>query len=141
MAESRYDGKEQVLMYTDNNGDIFSYECHNQFEGGVNEAGEPHESLPNNYYPHTWAEDYDTAINNGKSYGAGYIHTGDERGRDIHGGGSSLSDPYADRQGWLCTYGCLRMQNEDIIELSKRMIADGNDIPLTVVNNENAEEL
>lgn len=141
MAKLHYDGNEQILVYTDNEGNEFSYECHNQFEGGVNEAGEPHESLPNGVYPNAWAEDYDTAMQNGASYGSGYIHTGDSRGRDIHGGGSSLPNPYALWQGWLCTYGCLRMQNADVIELSKKMIADGNNVELTVENNENAEEV
>jgi len=141
MSKLSYDGKKLNLHYSRDNGDEYDFECHNQYEGGENEEGEPHESLPNGVYPHTWAEDHDTAMSNGASYGSGYIHTGDPRGRDIHGGGSSLQDPYAPYQGWLCTYGCLRMQNADIVELSKMMIEDGNDIELIVENNENAEEV
>ena len=57
------------------------------------------------------------------SYGpeGAYIDTGDPRGRDIHGGGSSLPDPYAPRQGWRPTKGCTRGQNEDIQELNRRI--------------------
>ena len=46
-----------------------------------------------------------------------YIDTGDPRGRDIHGGGSGLTDPYAPRQGWVPTPGCTRGQNEDVRRL------------------------
>ena len=37
-------------------------------------------------------------------------------GRDgigIHGGGSGLADSFADNQGWVPTYGCIRLQNID----------------------------
>lgn len=34
-------------------------------------------------------------------------------GIGIHGGGSDLPDPFAPRQGWEWTFGCLRLQNED----------------------------
>ena len=33
------------------------------------------------------------------------------RGIGIHGGGSSLDDPFAPEQGWARTLGCLRVQN------------------------------
>jgi RHS repeat-associated protein len=46
-----------------------------------------------------------------------YINTGDIRGRDIHGGGTGLDDPYAPQQGWVRTPGCTRGQNEDVIRL------------------------
>jgi len=47
-----------------------------------------------------------------------FIDTGDTaRGRDIHGGGTGLPDPMADRQGWKPTLGCTRGQNEDVINL------------------------
>jgi RHS repeat-associated protein len=53
------------------------------------------------------------------SYGppGAYIDTGDPRGRDIHGGGAGLTDPYAPRQGWRPTFGCTRGQNEDVQRL------------------------
>lgn len=38
-------------------------------------------------------------------------------GIGIHGGGSGLSDPFAARQGWVVTHGCLRVQNEDLSKL------------------------
>ena len=141
MPKLKYKGNDLRLVYERDNGEIYNFECHNQFEGGENSCGQAHESLPNGTYLNAWAEDHDTAMNNGPSYGCGYIHTGDPRGRDIHGGGSSLMDPYAAYQGWLCTYGCLRMQNVDVMKLSEMMIEDGNDIELTVVNNEDAEEI
>jgi hypothetical protein len=50
-----------------------------------------------------------------------YIKTGDKRGRDLHGGGSSLLNPYAERQGWRPTMGCTRGQNEDIKALSQKI--------------------
>jgi len=46
-----------------------------------------------------------------------YIDTGEIRGRDIHGGGSGLVNPYAPRQGWEATRGCTRGQNEDVQRL------------------------
>lgn len=36
----------------------------------------------------------------------------------IHGGGSGLADPFAPRQGWVITLGCLRMQNEDLAKVA-----------------------
>jgi len=66
-----------------------------------------------------------TPINdvNAPAYGPGgaYIDTGDPRGRDIHGGGTGLPDPYAPRQGWVPTHGCTRGQNEDVQELNRRI--------------------
>ncbi len=35
-------------------------------------------------------------------------------GIGIHGGGSGLGTPFAPRQGWIPTHGCLRVQNEDL---------------------------
>jgi RHS repeat-associated protein len=63
------------------------------------------------------------STSNKNAYGAdgAYIDTGDPRGRDIHGGGSCLDAPLADRQGWCKTFGCTRGQNEDVIELGRRI--------------------
>jgi hypothetical protein len=72
------------------------------------------------------------------SYGHGkaYIDTKDLRRRHIHGGGSSLPDPYAPRQGWRPTYGCIRMQNEDIQNLWGKIKSyndtTGKDVPFQV---------
>ena len=33
----------------------------------------------------------------------------------IHGGGSGLQHPLADRQGWVVTHGCWRLQNMDLL--------------------------
>ncbi len=72
------------------------------------------------------------------SYGHGktYIDTKEPRRRHIHGGGSSLADPYAPRQGWRPTYGCIRMQNEDIKDLWGKIKSyentTGKDIPFNV---------
>lgn len=38
-------------------------------------------------------------------------------GIGIHGGGSGLYDPFAARQGWVVTFGCLRVQNDDNAKL------------------------
>lgn len=61
------------------------------------------------------------------AYGSYFIAIGDdahgdmeEHGRagiGIHGGGSDLANPFAPRQGWEWTYGCLRMQNADLKQL------------------------
>jgi len=58
-----------------------------------------------------------------RAYGpsGAYIDTGDSRGRDIHGGGSSLQNPLAPKQGWQPTFGCTRGQNEDVIEMGNRI--------------------
>lgn len=60
-----------------------------------------------------------------RAYGpdGAYIDTGDPRGRDIHGGGSRLRDPFAPEQGWAPTQGCTRGQNEDVRRLGEA-IAD-----------------
>lgn len=50
-----------------------------------------------------------------------YIDVGDSRGRNIHGGGSSLSAPFSDYQGWRATFGCTRSQNIDVINLGRRI--------------------
>lgn len=121
---------EQWLYAYDEAGEIIaSWECHDDFEDGINEAGEPRASLPDGFYTCSAEQPGEQY---GRAYGTFYINTGDPRGRDIHGGGSSLPDPYASRQGWLCTYGCLRMQNEDGEELSRMMIDAGNEIQLEV---------
>lgn len=107
-----------------------SWECRSDFFPGMNDAGQERESLPVGTYT-CFAEE--PPCDNGPGYGTFYIETGDRRERDIHGGGSNLPQPYAPRQGWLPTYGCLRMQNEDGEELSRMMIDDGNSITLEVV--------
>ena len=94
---------------------VGQWECRDEFVHGYNSDGDPRGSLPNGLYTHVHAE-----VTNGA-------------GRDIHGGGSGLPDPYADYQGWVPTYGCLRMQNADDVELSRMIIESGNDVELTVV--------
>lgn len=123
--------KQRIFALDENYNVVASYPCRDDFFPGVNEYGQPRASLPIGTYEHVSAELGDF----GKSYGTFYITTGDHRGRDIHGGGNGygIPDPYAKRQGWLGTYGCLRMQNEDGEELSKMIIESGNDITLTVV--------
>jgi RHS repeat-associated protein len=53
----------------------------------------------------------------GTAYGTAKVLTGDPRARWIHGGGSSLPDPYAPQQGWRPTMGCTRGQNGDVESL------------------------
>lgn len=111
------------------------YECRSDFVPGCNDVGQRRQSLPNGNY--TVSADYpgmDLAAEQGAAYGTFYIHTGDYRYRDIHGGGSGLSDPFAPYQGWVPTYGCLRMQNTDGEELSRMIINAGNSILLEVVD-------
>jgi RHS repeat-associated protein len=64
------------------------------------------------------------AIKKSLSYGPGdwtYIATGRADSKAIHGGGLKLGDPeaYADYQPLTPTWGCQRMHNADLRELSK----------------------
>jgi RHS repeat-associated protein len=46
-----------------------------------------------------------------------YIKTGDTHGRDIHGGGSGLPDPFDPFQALWWTHGCTRGHNQDVVNL------------------------
>lgn len=120
----------QSIQYEDDQGNIVAFECRDDFFHGYNSEGQPRASLPVGEY---LANAEEPPAEDSDEYGTFYITTGDYRGRDIHGGGSGLDNPKAPRQGWYPTLGCLRMQNEDGEELSRLMIADGNNIPLTVM--------
>ena len=110
-----------------------SYECRDDFWAGQNDEGQPRASLPDGDYIVSAEEPGQSAAKaNGPAYGTFYIKTGDLRGRDFHGGGSGLPDPFAPRQGWTPTLGCLRMQNEDGEALSRLIIDAGNTVPLEV---------
>lgn len=50
-----------------------------------------------------------------------YLDTGDSRGRDIHGGGSSLPDPLAPIQPLTPTQGCTRGHNQDLQDLCNKI--------------------
>lgn len=122
---------EQKISAIGYDGNIMgTWECRDEFEEGLNEYGQPRESLPDGIYTDLEAD----VCQPGElepAFGTFYISTGDERGRDIHGGGSSLPNPYAPYQGWRCTYGCLRMQNADGEELAG-MIQEAIQSGLTV---------
>ena len=122
----------QTMYLMNDRGEVIKeWPCRDAFFGGYNSEGQKRESLPNGTYRHVWAEITDGCY--GPAYGNFYITTGDSRGRDIHGGGSALEDPYADYQGWYPTQGCLRMQNADGVELSQIIIDTGNDMLLEVL--------
>lgn len=123
--------KGRIFAMAENYATIGDWECRAEFVPGYNAEGDPRGSLPNGTYMHVRAEITDGMY--GPAYGNFYITSGDPRGRDIHGGGSGLADPYAPYQGWVPTYGCLRMQNADGVELSQMIIDAGNDVVLTVV--------
>ena len=124
----------QAIVVMDENGAVTGlYECHDDFVAGENDEGQPRASLPDGNYSVSAEEPGQSAADaNGPAYGTFYIRTGDPRGRDIHGGGSGLPDPFAPRQGWVPTHGCLRMQNIDGEELSRRIIDAGNAVELEV---------
>ncbi len=110
---------------------VNSWEASSAFEPGVNENGEPRESLPVGSYEAT------AEITNGKygpAYGTFYITTGDPRGRDFHGGGSALEDPYAPYQELKPTFGCLRGHNADGEKLCRLMYGQGGRARLIVIN-------
>ena len=127
--------KRQLYLLDEDYNDMGSYECHPDFWPGYNDDGQKRATLPNGTYRGITAEVTDGKY--GPAYGNFYITTGDERGRDIHGGGSNSPEPYADYQGWYKTLGCLRMQNADGVALSEEIIASANDgieVVLTVVD-------
>lgn len=64
-----------------------------------------------------------------KAFGVAKWRTTDDRGRWIHGGGSGLKDPFANRQGWNPTLGCTRAQNEDVKTLCEKSEQFKNDNP------------
>lgn len=123
--------KQRLFAMDENYRALNSWECRDSFVKGYNAYGDPRGSLPDGVYYNVSAEVTNGAY--GPAYGNFYITSGDPRGRDIHGGGSGLPDPYADYQGWVPTYGCLRMQNADGVELSRMIINSGNNVVLTVV--------
>lgn len=134
-GEGRYSvfySKDDQLVHLVDNQDgslVKSWECRSNFVPGVNEQGQPRESLPTGTYTVTAEVNKDGFKDrDGRSdpaYGTFYITTGDPRGRDFHGGGSGLPNPYAPRQGWVDTYGCPRMQNEDGEDLSRYIMKQG----------------
>ena len=128
MAKVIYMRSKQRIFYECDDGSVIDFECRNDFFPISH--GQPHEALPDGEY--VVHADEPPAENN-EAYGTFYISTGDFRDRDIHGGGSDLTDPFAARQGWEPTYGCLRMQNEDGKALSRLIIADGNDVQMVVM--------
>lgn len=133
MARLVYKPGEQAIYFTDDQGNTVSFECHNDFfpVSTDPDTGQRvrHDALPAGEYVAV-AEPYPGE--NNEPYGTFYIDTGDVRERDIHGGGSGLPDPLAPYQGWVPTYGCLRMQNRDGELLSEMIIAAGNSVPFIV---------
>lgn len=132
IKEIQFQRSKQTIYAMDEGYNVIGqWECRDDFIPGYNAQGDPRGSLPDGVYTDVSAE-----VTNGRygpAYGNFYITSGDPRGRDIHGGGTGLSDPYADYQGWVPTYGCLRMQNADGVDLSRLIIAAGNSVVLTVV--------
>lgn len=121
-----------IRAFDDTGEELGAWECRDEFEDGFNEYGQPRESLPDGVYPDIEANVYAPGEQE-PAFGTFYISTGDERGRDIHGGGSSLEDPYVPYQGWRMTYGCLRMQNADGEELAEMIMeAARHDICVTL---------
>ena len=121
----------QTITAYDDSGEVLAqYECRHAHFSGYNDAREPYESLPTGSYT---AHADEPPAENSDEYVTFYISTGDERGRDIHGGGSGLDNPKAARQGFYPTLGCLRMINEDGEALSRLIIDAGNDVPLEVM--------
>lgn len=57
-------------------------------------------------------------------------------GISLHGGGSGLANPFAPRQGWLPTHGCIRVQNEDLkrlVVMIRNAKSMGSNVILTVI--------
>lgn len=54
-------------------------------------------------------------------------------GIGLHGGGSGLRKPFAPRQGWVPTRGCLRLQNADLARLLRVIRGEWKRYPVVVV--------
>ena len=48
-------------------------------------------------------------------------------GIGIHGGGTGTAHPLAARQGWVVTFGCIRVQNVDLYHLALN-VGDGDEL-------------
>ncbi|MBN1622407.1 MAG: VCBS repeat-containing protein [Endomicrobiales bacterium] len=101
-----------IKMYDNNNNEVFSAEAkYGTQEKGVYEIdhvlkGSKSKPIVNsNYSP------------DGSAYGTGYIGLKGSGGKDIHGGGSKLANPWAPKHQLMNTRGCARMQNQDINSL------------------------
>ena len=78
-----------------------------------------------------------------------YIRVDGANGKDIHGGGNTtntalVSNPYADYQGWVRTYGCTRMQNAGVNDLAMKILSfkdvnPGVQVPFDVVGRRSDE--
>jgi hypothetical protein len=123
-----FSGENKITFIADD-GTQTDFECRADFFATSAGGTATHEELPDGNYILNAEE---PPAENNSGYGTFYISTGDNRGRDIHGGGSDTEDPFADRQGWEPTYGCLRMQNEDGQALSRLIIDAGNDVEFEV---------
>ena len=123
LASLRYDPALNTIYFYD---DIitYPYEARNDVTAG-------HTPIELGFY----ADDvYPHSIAPNPSFGPSdntHIDTGHPGKKDIHGGGfcQEVSDPYADKQGWCFTWGCIRMQNTDIRDLSRRIINYKNQNP------------
>jgi RHS repeat-associated protein len=132
LAWLKFDPSNNIIVFYDNNV-THTYEARENVTSGRTPI--EHGFHANDVFPHTIAQS--------PSYGPGdntYIDTGHPNGKDIHGGGNcgAVSDPYEDQQGWCPTYGCVRMQNEDVRDLSQRIIDyknanPGSSVPFDVV--------
>lgn len=80
--------------------------------------------------PGTWSWDLVERITTRNSadvpYGRMFIYMTPKSGEALrlsrpgigsHGGGSGLSNPFGDYQGWVVTHGCIRFQNKDLENL------------------------
>ena len=143
VAKIKYSRGDNTIAALDKDGNVLaSYECRNEVVPGTNDEGKPRSPVRTGTYEGVHADDPNQIAHDDPAFGSFLIHSmttdedGSLNGKDIHGGGSSLDNPFNDRQGWCPTYGCMRMQNEDGIELSKSIIASGNSLPLEVTDGD-----
>ncbi|EGH5480543.1 TPA: RHS repeat-associated core domain-containing protein [Escherichia coli] len=103
-----------TIYYDPETGDSMTFDCSNRIDRRSQRgAGDPYTGEV------VGCETNGSGIS--AAYGTTKIYTTDTRARWLHGGGSSLRDPYAPRQGWKPTMGCTRAQNEDVDELCKKV--------------------
>ena len=124
---------ENRLEFLADDGKVTAFECRTDIWPGKNEYGQDRAPLPAGNYTASVALDY---AGDDPAFGPGFVNVDRERGRGWHGGGSDLPDPFAPRQGWEATYGCGRLQNEDVLALKEQIIAAGNAVETEVIGDD-----
>jgi lipoprotein-anchoring transpeptidase ErfK/SrfK len=132
-----------LTVYLANGNRVESVPAHTEGVGGSYDN--PSGDTPPGLYKVDRVEEIPANDSYANAYGPQYVWLIEMEGQEssrgragigMHGGGSSLADPYyAGRQGWAATQGCIRLQNDDLLHicsLIRRCQGLGGDVWLTV---------